>query len=360
MSTTVSSPSNQNPPMMYPGPGQHPATYPAPTPTQYHTQQMTSPVAPIIQLPQHTYPGQVIQTTSTSAGGQQQSHVIIITQPQPPQQQGPTSLVLGRGHSRCFVGMGITQLILGIACALFNMVYDIVFAAVDGDGSGLIFVSPGIWVGTLFIITGAFGIAIGKRRTGKGMIVTFLVLSIIVTGFTWIIFSLALIAAATDKDQICDYNHHDSRWREWCLIDKKDGINAVLAMAILLEILSFVEFIIAIISAGVSCGALCCTERKPAYTNGAVPYEQLHEAGQLAQSGHQTYGSVDVPAACQPAQNPAQFNSTAQSMQASGYSDNCGNPNEYDTPPAYAQHEKEQVTDDRSESHPPPYEPLQV
>jgi len=235
-------------------------------------------------------------------GQQQQSHIIVLTQSLAAPHRNEVSPMIPSGQAKCFGGMGVTQVLIGIVCVLFNIIYAIVHSVTwdelhreSYDPSPLMLISPGIWVGLLFVITGSFGIVISKKRTEKGLIVTFMILSILATGFTWVIFSLGMIAAFTDAENGYYCWHIEYPYHEHCVYVDKNGQNSAVAFSSMLVILSFVEFIIAITSAAICCGALCCKiNTQNIATGGGIPYTQLQSPLVGPQHGQQTYGAFNV------------------------------------------------------------------
>jgi len=160
----------------------------------------------------------------------QQQQVILQTD-----QQGPFELTVAK--SRSFISMGATQIVLGVACILFIIIYQCVDTE-DGDGIVIQFfliTVPGILVGIIIVLTGLFGVVAGKKRQSKCLIIAFMVMSIINTAL------ISIIVIFVSFDVTWDM-HGD----------------AGVAMSVLLIICGLVEFLVAIVSAVICCRAVCC------------------------------------------------------------------------------------------------------
>ncbi|CAH1799855.1 unnamed protein product [Owenia fusiformis] len=149
--------------------------------------------------------------------------------------------------------LGGLQVACGILAVIFGIAAIGVHASIYQSGAG-------IWCGFLFfMVTGAFGIVAGKAKT-TGWIVAFMVMSII----TAVIGCVTLLTIASIGTAI------DSNRREYeCKTDwltgrhtctyvyvysgsEKLGINSMLI------VISLVEAVLCIVSAGYCCAAVCC------------------------------------------------------------------------------------------------------
>jgi len=153
----------------------------------------------------------------------QQQQVILQTV-----HQGPFEITVAK--SRSFIGMGATQITLGVACILFNIIGQCL------DVDHLVTV-PGILVGISIVLTGRFGVVAGQKRQSKGFIIAFMVMSIINTVLIWYI-----VFFASTIDLWLDFEDADT------------GI----VISVPLIICGLVEFVIAIVSAAICCRAVCC------------------------------------------------------------------------------------------------------
>jgi len=148
------------------------------------------------------------------------------------------------------MGLGITQLFVGVLCIIFNSV-GINFGAQISVGS------IGIWGGILFIINGAFGMSAAKSGT-KCKIITFMVLSIISAGITVPLFICAVIGAVIDDSYFSCYRYNYNTYNydrpSNCLYIQ----NVAIAMNSLLAILAIIEAIAATWGSAICCKAVCC------------------------------------------------------------------------------------------------------
>ena len=108
-------------------------------------------------------------------------------------------------------------------------------------GSGRFnFLGTGIWCGTLFVLSGVFGM-VASRKPTFGWIVTFMVFSIISASFCLPLLVISSIGAS--------HYYHRGKYAE----------HAVSAMQI---IISLIQAAVTITSAGMACRAVCCGPRR--------------------------------------------------------------------------------------------------
>jgi len=199
--------------------------------------------------PQSAMPQQVVNVQQQGYAGQllpgQQQQIILQTDQQA---KGPFEMTVAK--SRSFISMGATQIALGVACILFSIITTTEIGTMP-EVLVYVFIMPGFWIGIFILLTGSFGVVAGKKRKSKGWIVTFMVMSIINTAVIWIIVGFA--SASVEE---CRYGYYS-----YCN-------DTDVAMNALLIICALVEFVIAIVSAAICCGALCCNTT----SRGAVQY----------------------------------------------------------------------------------------
>jgi len=161
---------------------------------------------------------------------------MIIQQPyNGPVYAKPSGTIYTNYRSAQSMGLGITQIIIGVMCITFNGV-------ALGYGAPLSYVGHGIWGGIMFIITGAFGIPAAKVRS-KCLVCAFMVLCIISASLCVPVFSLGIAGAVS----WCDYY-----WT--CYWYKEIGT----AMNSMLAVLAVAEAAVAIWGSVICCKVACC------------------------------------------------------------------------------------------------------
>jgi len=192
-------------------------------------------------------------------------------------QAGQPVLIYNYGHSQPTVyksyhnyhsmGLGITQIILGVLCIAFNI-------AAIAVGARFSVASIGIWGGLMFIICGSFGISASKLHT-KCMIVTFLVLCIISVVITIPLFIVSVIGAVDiEYNQCWWYPDHDNNdyWEYYC----RPTRDAALAMNCMLAVLAVVVAATCICGSVICCKATCCCN-----TNKNMQQQQQQQTASL-------------------------------------------------------------------------------
>jgi len=169
--------------------------------------------------------------------------------------------------SKQSLGLGITQVLAGIFCVVFNAVA-IAFGALVSPAS------IGIWGGIMFILSGAFGISAAKCRT-KCKVVTFMVLSIMSAAITLPLFICSIIGAIIDGYNFYCYTYY--YYGYYSSNSCPNTRNVAVAMNSLLTILAFVEAVAAIWGSVICCKAACCCNSTE---NVAVPIQYATMQGQ--------------------------------------------------------------------------------
>jgi len=107
--------------------------------------------------------------------------------------------------SSCSIGLGGTQITIGILCIIFQV-------AAICVGAHVAVISTGIWCGLYFCLCGAFGIAAGKSKT-TCLIVTHMILCIVAAAvFVFIVIGHAGAALGYD---VWDYNYDYNGWSDY-------------------------------------------------------------------------------------------------------------------------------------------------
>jgi len=210
--------------------------------------EQTNPPAYTLPAPQPSGPG--TQPYNGQVG--QNPPVIAIQAGQPVQmyaygQTGSPARIYANYLSKQSTGLGITQVVMGVLCIVFNAVGIAYWSTIS---IGCI----GIWGGVLFIISGAFGISAAKVRS-KCKIIAFMVLSIISAGITVPLLICAVIGAVIDNYETCySYYYEHNRIMYSCSNIAKVAV----AMNCLLACLAIIEAIAAIWGSVICCKVACC------------------------------------------------------------------------------------------------------
>jgi len=149
-------------------------------------------------------------------------------------------------YSKLAISLGITQIVLGCLAFLFEVIACFIYG-------GPTFLT-GIYAGVFFIVTGAFGIAAGMKKS-KCLLITCMILSII--SCAMVLNCLGMLAT-----QIIG-NRSSLRYRYDGYPDAT--LDAVLVMSCIILIISFVEGIIAIIQSAFACVDICCKNQPQAF-----------------------------------------------------------------------------------------------
>lgn len=201
------------------------------------------PLIPTLPQPQIMYSGGQAMPGTMQTMQPVQPVMNVTTQHQP-----AAPFELNPSQASSFIGMGATNIVLGCLCILFNVIYNFI-----GGFPFMQEVSPGIWIGALCVFTGVIGVISGKKHKQQGWIIGFLILSIINTLIVWVLLGFASTAVALERIYVyCPYNSYSS-----C-----DRTKGAIAMGALLIICALVEFGIAIASAVICCGPVCCNTPK--------------------------------------------------------------------------------------------------
>lgn len=190
------------------------------------------------------------------------------------------------------IGLGVTLIIIGILCIIFNGVC-IGATVTHYDYSGLAYVGHGIWCGIMFIITGGLGVGAGIKKT-RCLIVSFMVMCILSATITISLLTIGIVGAC-DASTHCDYNY-DYGYNYgypyyYPPCEQMSGYNVIVAMESLMAISGFIAGFIAIWGSALCCGSgVCCCSRpptqfiaqQPAYfpNNGQVVYLNQSQTGQ--------------------------------------------------------------------------------
>jgi len=171
------------------------------------------------------------------------------------------------------LGLGITQIIIGVLCFIFNIV-------AIAYGSGIDVVGCGIWSGIMFIITGSLGISAAKTR-GKCQVIAFMVLSIISAVMTVPLLSIDVFGAlyASSGGNDCYYD----RYYYTC----KNYTEVQIAMTSCLAILAFTEAVVCIWASVLGCKVACCCGSVPVVP---MQYGPTPGPGPLLIAGHYGLG----------------------------------------------------------------------
>jgi hypothetical protein len=232
-----------------------------------------------------TAPAPSVQGVQAYNGPAGQSPPMITTPAGPPIQMvtlvQPTR-VYERYSSKASMGLGITQVIAGVLCIVFNAV-GIAFGAL------ISFASIGIWGGIMFIISGSFGISAAKWRT-KCKVIAFMVLSIISATITVPLFICCVIGAALDSYNYYCYSYYYNYYQT--SYNCRDIRNVAIAMNSLLACLAIIEAVAAIWGSAICCKAACCCNSS-GNQQVVVPIQYATVQGQpviIIQQSHPSFG----------------------------------------------------------------------
>jgi len=187
------------------------------------------------------------------------------------------------------------QLVMSFLCIIFGIVLLAEFYN-DTMHDSVAFMGYGIWIGIIWLVVGAVGLASTRGETNSCKIVAAMVLNIICASafcYTMFGFSAAGISIADGGRRYC------RRWSwddEDCTSDTETTLE--LALNSLMLIMAFMQFVITIWCAVLCCGAVCrCCKGNRA---------------QRVQYRHQMYGGAVYPAG-------VQFNPTVMQYNQSPY-----------------------------------------
>lgn len=209
------------------------------------------------------------------------------------------------------IGLGVTQIIIGVLCIIFNGVSCGYLRYVYAD---LSFVGHGFWCGIMFIITGGLGIGAGRNKTSC-FIVSFMVMCIITASLCIALLTVGLLGALIavpygyydcrydyyGYDYSCDYGYGYNYpcYRTFCN-DNKDKYKVVIAMESLLAIMAFIGGIATIWGSAICCkSGVCCCSRQAVLPVG-MPVAYFPQNGQMvlitqAQGGQLAYQPAAYP-----------------------------------------------------------------
>jgi len=193
------------------------------------------------------------------------------------------STTYDRYQSKQSIGLGVTQIIIGILCIIFN----IVCIRVVYDYDNLAFIGHGFWCGILFILNGGLGVGAGIKKT-RCLIVTFMVMCIISATTTISLLAIGISGACIAADY-CEYNYdygysYPGYYNPPC--ERMSGYNVVVAMEALMAILGFIAGFTSIWGSALCCGSgVCCCSHStpfPVYyqNNGQMLYLNQSQTGQ--------------------------------------------------------------------------------
>ncbi|XP_013402535.1 uncharacterized protein LOC106168132 isoform X2 [Lingula anatina] len=155
---------------------------------------------------------------------------------------------------RAGVGLGITQTVLGVISFIFGVVFT---AWIPARFLGSInhHTGAGVWCGTVFVVTGVLGIL--TRKKNKGLIISYMIMSIVSAVISWIVL---IGISSIDLAAV--------RWH--FLFDWDYYASVITGLSGFFIFLSFVEGLVAVISAAICGHAVCCCS-KPS-SQGTVTY----------------------------------------------------------------------------------------
>lgn len=206
------------------------------------------------------------------------------------QPASPPAIRHGSYRHRRSSGLGVTQIVLGCLCILFNAV-----SLAIGSFYSLSFVGHGFWCGILFIITGSFGVSAGVNKT-KCKIVAYMVLCVISACFTVALLFCGIIGsimastyADYDDCRHYGYNYYDYHYR----YNPCTNVRPIAAMEGCMAVCGFIAAILFIWGSVLGCATkvcsccqccFCCPCCKDTYQSQTVPYNYMTANGQAIQT----------------------------------------------------------------------------
>ncbi|XP_013402532.1 uncharacterized protein LOC106168131 [Lingula anatina] len=177
---------------------------------------------------------------------------------------GGSSFVAEKYMHRAGVGLGITQALLGVISLIFGIVFASWAPAGYSYGYRTYYFSinhhtgAGIWCGILFTGTGVLGILTYKKN--KGLIISFMIMSIISAVVSWLVF---MVMQSVEVAINGGYGSYYS--------------SVIRGLSGFLVFVAFTEGVIAVISSAFCCHGVCCCSQPS--TQGTVNYT-VPNAGQ--------------------------------------------------------------------------------
>ncbi|XP_038051950.1 uncharacterized protein LOC119724803 isoform X2 [Patiria miniata] len=170
---------------------------------------------------------------------QQQQHQVAV-------QPGNVQVVSGNqthpGNWTSMTGTGITQIVLGSLTVILGIVACVI-------GSFYFFIGHAFWCGIgFYCVAGILGVVAGQKQNQCAAI-AYMILSIFACLASCIVMGISGTAAALDR---YSFGFYTDNW------EGKVAVDAMLA------IVALVEFVVSIVGASMTCGAICNTP--PAHT----------------------------------------------------------------------------------------------
>jgi len=155
------------------------------------------------------------------------------------------------------LGLGITQVVIGVLCIIFNIVGIVLSVKHEAYNEFEFYVGYGMWPAVFFIIAGGFGI--GARSKNPCPVIAFMVMSIMAAIMVVFVIGFAAGGIANVSETTnnpSDYTYYAGAYFKYSQQDNAEGTK--LAMHALMLILALVEFVVAIWSSAICCHAACC------------------------------------------------------------------------------------------------------
>ncbi|XP_038051947.1 uncharacterized protein LOC119724802 [Patiria miniata] len=205
---------------------------------------------------------------------QQQRHQVVTVQP------GNVPVVSGNqtrpGNWKSMNGTGITQIVLGSLTVILGIVACVI-------GSFYFFIGHAFWCGILlYCVAGILGVVAGQKQSSC-VAIAYMVMSIFACLASCVVMGFSASAVAIDRQYGYYSYYYDNGW-----------IGRVAVDAMLL-ILALVEFVVSIVGASMTCGAICNTapahtvihyQAQPQFVVAAQP-----QGGYYAPQGQQQFAS---------------------------------------------------------------------
>lgn len=202
------------------------------------------------------------------------------------------STTYGQYKHKQSMGLGVTLIIIGILCIIFNSVC-IGLSAADYDyyNSFWSYIGHGIWCGAMFLITGGLGVGAGAKKT-KCLIVSFMVMCILSATITISLLTIAIIGACLADECHYYYGYGYGYPYYYPPCEKMSSYEVIVAMEAMMAILGFIAGVICIWGSAICCcsGVCCCNShptpviaQQPAgyYPNGGpIVYFSQSQTGQ--------------------------------------------------------------------------------
>ncbi|XP_077868648.1 membrane-spanning 4-domains subfamily A member 4A-like [Saccoglossus kowalevskii] len=188
-----------------------------------------------------------------------------------PVQTSSNGLRHGFAHNTV-MGLGITQIFIGIACLALGIVTLLEKCAVYQ-------ISAPIWCGVFFLITGVIGCLSSRKKTNATIIAS-LVLSILSSSLGVIImiyselFALIKHLPCLNESSLVCYAY--AAHNKVCV-----------ASSIALMVLTFIELVIATINSGFGCRTICCSQ--------GVSPQMYYLVGESSSVSHEQIPMDDIP-----------------------------------------------------------------